>query len=78
MSDSESWTVYFISSANYFDQPLELSTRHLPAVTDAEAFSIANAIVTALGGSLGSDVLVNKLEMTQVDYITDYANGTFS
>ena len=78
MTTSQSWTQYDISSVDYFDQTLVLSTQHLPSLTDAQAFSVASDIATALGIPLGTEVTVNKTVWTQNEYVTDYSTGTFS
>lgn len=78
MSTSENWTVYEISSVDYFDQTILLSTQRLSTLTDTQAFNAASGIATALGVSLGSEITINKLNMTQVEYTTNYSNGTFS
>ena len=78
MSTSETWTEYAISSVDYWNNPLVLSTKSLSTLTDAEAFAVASDIATALGIPLGSEVAINKTVFTQVDYVTDYTTGTFS
>lgn len=78
MSTSQNWTIYQISSVSYFDQTIILDTRRLPSLTDAEVFSIASAIVTALSGTLGTDVYVMKDDWTDAYYTADYVNKTFS
>jgi len=78
MSTSNTWTVYQISSVDYFDQTLLLSTQRLPHLTDAQAFAVASGIATALGIPLGSEVTVDKTDWTTDDYTTNYTTGTFS
>jgi hypothetical protein len=78
MSSPQTWTTYTISSAEYWDNPLILSTQHTPSLTDVEAFSAASGIATALGVSLGIDVLIDKIVWTQNEYSTDYSTGVFS
>lgn len=78
MSTPITWTTYTISSSSLFDTALVLTTKDTPSITDTEVFNIAVALITNLGGTLGTDVTIEKDDWTQDVYDTDYVNKTFS